>query len=56
MLSRKYYKLLAHVIKSATDLGDPNTLHKDQLLSQLVVALKEDNPAFDGFKFIEACN
>ncbi len=55
-MSKKHYQILADAIKRATDLGDPNLIHKDQLITLLAGKLKEDNPNFDGYRFAEACS
>ena len=53
-MTKKHYKILAEAIRKATDTNGA-IIHKDQLISELVQRLKEDNPNFDGFRFIEAC-
>ena len=55
-MTRKHYQIIAEAIRLSTDLGQPHLVHKDQLTSELICKLRADNPRFDGFKFLEACN
>ena len=62
MLSRKYYKMIARVIKDNKRIGTNKKLNSnDIILSQwfmddLCRELKIDNSAFNRDTFIEACN
>ena len=58
MLSRKYYVLLARVIKDSTIKKNGKmlpTINKTLLLSELCNELHNDNSYFDKSKFINAC-
>ena len=58
MLSRKYYRLLARVIKDTTIKHNDKmlpTINKTLLLSELCNELHNDNSYFDSSKFIDAC-
>ena len=58
MLSRKYYRLLARVIKDSTIKHNGKmlpTINKTLLLSELCNELHNDNSYFDSSKFIDAC-
>ena len=58
MLTRKYYKLIAKVIKDSSTLdtyGDV-IVHKDDLINDLCNELKQDNSAFNRDRFTSACN
>ena len=58
MLSRKYYRLLARVIKHTTIKHNDKmlpTINKTLLLSELCNELHNDNSYFDKSKFINAC-
>lgn len=48
MLSRKYYKALAEMIRQ-------NGNHEGFIVD-LIEFLKKDNPRFDETKFLEACD
>ena len=54
-MSRKDYILFAKAIQMATDSVELSVVHKDQLTSALVAIFKQDNPLFDGFRFLKAC-
>jgi hypothetical protein len=54
-MTKKHCIILAMAIARATD-SNGHIIHKDQLLSLLTEALRNDNPQFDGFRFINACN
>ena len=53
MLSRKYYRMIAQVIKDNT-YG--NKLITSNLLNDLSIEFKKDNTLFDRDIFIKACN
>ena len=58
MLSRKYYRLLARVIKDSTITHNGKmipTINKTTLVSELCIQLGEDNELFSPVKFIDAC-
>ena len=58
MLSRKYYRVLARVIKDSTIKHNGKmlpTINKTLLLSELCNELHNDNSYFNSSKFIEAC-
>ncbi len=59
MLSRKYYRMLASVIKDNTIINDGSMLHgkvnKVSLVSDLCCKLQADNSLFNSVKFIDAC-
>jgi hypothetical protein len=61
MLSRKYYKMIAKVIKDNTSV-DTNKrfkgsrLYKHSLIDDLCYELKKDNNNFNKDTFINACN
>jgi len=54
-MTRKHYELIAEAISLSTDIDLNHLVNKDQLITQLIPVFKRDNPAFDGFIFIEAC-
>ena len=59
MLTRKYYKLIARVIKMSTSKTSNKMLpviNKTLLVSELCNELHNDNSYFDKNKFIDACN
>jgi hypothetical protein len=69
MLTRKYYKMIAKVIKDnsqtlvdeksySTQEGDTLTdwIHKDDLIKDLSIEFKKDNSLFCWDKFEDACN
>ena len=60
MLSRKYYIMLASVIKDNTIINDGSMLHgkvnKVSLVGDLCNKLQADNSLFDRVKFIDACD
>lgn len=47
MLSRKYYQMLADVIKNSTN--------KEELIKNLCYELKADNYNFNRDRFLKAC-
>lgn len=58
-MTRKDYELLAKVLRESVvhrvdGLGRAY-LRKSTLVTDLVVALAEDNPRFDSDRFVEAC-
>ena len=58
MLSRKYYKMIAKVIKDSSTLdtyGDV-IVHKDDLINDLCAEFKADNGLFNRDRFVEACD
>tara|TARA_R110002096_G_C14467982_1_gene712830 strand:- start:754 stop:939 length:186 start_codon:yes stop_codon:yes gene_type:complete len=58
MLSRKYYRMIARVIKHTTINNNDKmlpTINKALLVSELCNELHCDNSYFDSSKFIEAC-
>ena len=58
MLSRKYYRMLARVIKHTTINNNGKmlpTINKTLLLSELCNELHNDNSYFNSSKFIDAC-
>ena len=58
-LTKKYYKLIAKVIKDNTSqTEDNNTLiiDRDNFINDLAIEFKADNHLFNRDKFIEACN
>ena len=60
MLSRKYYRMIAEVIKDNTiinssDMLPHNKINKITLISDLMNIFSKDNPQFNGNKFIDAC-
>ena len=58
MLTRKYYKLIAKVIKDSSTLdtyGDV-IVHKDDLINDLCDEFLKDNRLFDSDRFTSACN
>ena len=58
MLCRKYYRLLARVIKYTTIKNNGKmlpTINKTLLVSELCNELHNDNSYFNSSKFIEAC-
>lgn len=57
MLSRKYYKAFAAIIKAApadTSAGYART-ERDSITHRLCVLFAKENPRFDSDKFREAC-
>ena len=57
MLSRKYYKMIAKVIKvSSNKSAFPKHLNKDSLINDLCEEFKKDNDLFNKQTFIDACN
>ena len=59
MLSRKYYKMIARVIKDNTIYSNNSTrriLKKDNLIDDLCIELKADNCLFNRETFKDACN
>ena len=60
MLSRKYYQVIAKVIKDNTIINDSdmlphNKVNKITLISDLMNVFSKDNPLFNGNKFVDAC-
>ena len=60
MLSKKYYIMLAKVIRKNTIINNDemlphNKINKITLISDLMNELHKDNSLFDGKRFINAC-
>ena len=60
MLSRKYYQVIAKVIKDNTIINDGdmlphNKVNKITLIGDLMNVFSKDNPLFNGNKFVDAC-
>ena len=59
MLSRKYYRIIAKIIRDNT-LKDSNKMlgevNKALLISELCTAFKRDNNMFSTSKFVDACD
>ena len=58
MLTRKYYRMLARVIKHSTINNNGKmlpTVNKTLLISELCNELHNDNSYFNSSEFIEAC-
>ena len=60
MLSRKYYIMIARVIKKNTIINDGlmlphNKVNKITLISDLMNEFHKDNSLFNGKRFIDAC-
>jgi len=53
MLSRKYYRLIAQVIK---DNSHGNQIFKSNLINDLSIEFKKDNMLFNRDKFFDACD
>jgi hypothetical protein len=53
MLTKKYYKKIAEIIKNTKKIG--NSLILDDFVNKLTEYLYEDNPNFDCERFIDAC-
>ena len=65
MLTRKYYRVIASIIKdNSVELLDETMqdgevkeyINKDSLINDLCVELKKDNSLFNYDKFVSACN
>ena len=56
MLTRKYYKLIAKVIKDNTMMDTMPIINKDRLIDELCDEFKQDNSLFNRDTFISACN
>ena len=57
MLTRKYYEMIAQVIKENTRTIDNKTsINKASLINDLSYIFVCDNNNFDERRFIEACN
>ena len=59
MLSRKYYKMIAQVIKDNKIYSNNSTrkiIKMDSLINDLSNEFKRDNNNFDRYRFIDACN
>ena len=58
MLSRKYYRMIAKVIKNNTTLdayGDVIVHHED-LINDMCQEFARDNNLFNHDRFVDACN
>ena len=60
MLTRKYYRMIARVIKDSTIINDKdmlphNKVNKITLISELCRELVKDNSSFNSIRFIDAC-
>ena len=64
MLTRKYYKIIAKVIKDNTIynskgrktlVNGDEVLFKESLINDLAIEFKSDNCLFNRDKFIDAC-
>ena len=53
MLSRKYYRIIAQVIK---DNSNGNQIFKSNLINDLSIEFKKDNMLFNRDKFVDACD
>jgi hypothetical protein len=65
MLTRKYYKMIAKVIKDNTAQSNNNgtlirfadsKLYKHSLIDDLCIEFKSDNHLFNRDRFVDACN
>ena len=56
MLSRKYYRLIAKVIKGNTERTNFNMLDKEGVINDLAMHFKADNGLFCASKFVDACD
>ena len=61
MLTRKYYKMIARVIKDNTLIHNEHKqmlaqINKAGLVTDLITEFKKDNNLFNATKFIEACD
>ena len=54
-MTKKYYIMLARLIHNRTLLHNKNRLNKHDLIQDLCVELKKDNPLFNKDRFINAC-
>ena len=60
MLSRKYYIMLAKIIRKNTIINNDemlphNKINKISLIADLMNELHKDNSLFNGKRFIDAC-
>jgi len=58
MMTKKDYKLIANCIKKVNTFENEYNkylISKSELVTRLIIALKEDNPRFNAEKFREAC-
>jgi len=58
-LSRKYYRMIAKVIKNNKIYSNNSTrkiIKMDSLINDLCVELKQDNNLFNKDRFVDACN
>ena len=59
MLSRKYYKMIARVIKNSTIKYhglNKSMINKDNLINDISIEFKRDNTLFNRDKFGKACD
>ena len=54
MLSKKYYKAIASAIQQSAHVGN-GLLDKEDLINELSIFFKWDNPQFDKDRFLTAC-
>jgi len=57
MLSKKYYKRIAEIIRTSKRLNAEYTECIDviELIDELCIFFKENNPRFDKDRFVAAC-
>ena len=61
MLTRKYYRMIARVIKDNTLIHNEHKqmlaqINKAGLVADLITEFKKDNNLFNATKFIDACD
>ena len=59
MLSKKYYRLIAKVIKNSTikyHRLNKSMINKDNLINDISIEFKRDNTLFNHAKFKDACD
>ena len=61
MLTRKYYRMIARVIKDNTLIHNEHKqmlaqINKAGLVTDLITEFKKDNNLFNATKFIDACD
>ena len=54
-MSKKYYIMLARLIKDNTWSINNNRIYKNTLIQDLCYELKKDNSLFNKQRFIDAC-
>ena len=55
-MTRKDYQMIADSIKESTHSINVHVCNKDRLIALLSNKMREDNPNFDGERFLLACN